>query len=236
MVVGVVAGQVVPLFSGAYPEPQVRQYLDELIKEQVKDVFNIELPVDEWAKEEGKNVILVRPETRPDDVHGMLAAKGVVTSKGGRTSHAALVARQFGTPAVVGVDAIEIEDDFEFEQFSNDIENSALLNLGLNVGNNTFGANTLFSRVTQSRTRLEEGFDGDALGRRRIRLPNSILSALFLISRFRILPRHGPVLLGRRRVRLHTSKFPLPHSDFRIQPPLSSVSCGKTILPLKLKS
>ncbi|MEE4216326.1 MAG: pyruvate, phosphate dikinase [Xanthomonadales bacterium] len=62
-----------------------------------------------WAKEEGKSVILVRPETRPDDVHGMLAAKGVVTSKGGRTSHAALVARQFGKPAVVGVEAIEID-------------------------------------------------------------------------------------------------------------------------------
>jgi pyruvate,orthophosphate dikinase len=62
-----------------------------------------------WAKEENKDVILVRPETRPDDVHGMLAAKGVVTSKGGRTSHAALVARQFGKPAVVGVDEIEID-------------------------------------------------------------------------------------------------------------------------------
>jgi len=64
-----------------------------------------------WAHEDGKDVILVRPETRPDDVHGMLAAKGVVTSKGGRTSHAALVARQFGKPAVVGVDAIEIDLD-----------------------------------------------------------------------------------------------------------------------------
>jgi pyruvate,orthophosphate dikinase len=62
-----------------------------------------------WAKDEGKDVILVRPETRPDDVHGMLAAKGVVTSKGGRTSHAALVARQFGKPAVVGVEEIEID-------------------------------------------------------------------------------------------------------------------------------
>jgi pyruvate,orthophosphate dikinase len=62
-----------------------------------------------WAREEGKDVILVRPETRPDDVHGMLAAKGVVTSRGGRTSHAALVARQFGKPAVVGVEAIEID-------------------------------------------------------------------------------------------------------------------------------
>ncbi len=64
-----------------------------------------------WAEQENKNVILVRPETRPDDVHGMLAAKGVVTSKGGRTSHAALVARQFGKPAVVGVEEIEIDLD-----------------------------------------------------------------------------------------------------------------------------
>ena len=64
-----------------------------------------------WAKDEGRNVILVRPETRPDDVHGMLAAKGVVTCKGGRTSHAALVARQFGKPAVVGVSDIEIDLD-----------------------------------------------------------------------------------------------------------------------------
>jgi pyruvate,orthophosphate dikinase len=64
-----------------------------------------------WAKEEGKDVILVRPETKPDDVHGMLAARGVVTSKGGRTSHAALVARQFGKPAVVGVEEIDIDLD-----------------------------------------------------------------------------------------------------------------------------
>ncbi len=64
-----------------------------------------------WAKEDGRNVILVRPETRPDDVHGMLAAKGVVTCKGGRTSHAALVARQFGKPAVVGVSNIVIDLD-----------------------------------------------------------------------------------------------------------------------------
>jgi pyruvate,orthophosphate dikinase len=64
-----------------------------------------------WAKEEGKDVIMVRPETRPDDVHGMLAAQGIVTSRGGRTSHAALVARQFGKPAVVGVEDLEIDLD-----------------------------------------------------------------------------------------------------------------------------
>ena len=60
-----------------------------------------------WA-EEGQKVILVRPETKPDDVHGMLAAQGILTTRGGRTSHAALVARQFGKPAVVGVSALDI--------------------------------------------------------------------------------------------------------------------------------
>jgi pyruvate, orthophosphate dikinase len=62
-----------------------------------------------WAKEDGKKVIMVRPETKPDDVHGMLAAQGILTSRGGRTSHAALVARQFGKPAVVGVSDLAID-------------------------------------------------------------------------------------------------------------------------------
>jgi pyruvate,orthophosphate dikinase len=61
-----------------------------------------------WAKK-GEAVIMVRPETKPDDVHGMLAANGILTSRGGRTSHAALVARQFGKPAVVGVNDLEID-------------------------------------------------------------------------------------------------------------------------------
>jgi pyruvate,orthophosphate dikinase len=61
-----------------------------------------------WGRE-GRSVVLVRPETKPDDVHGMLAAKGILTTRGGRTSHAALVARQFGKPAVVGVSALDID-------------------------------------------------------------------------------------------------------------------------------
>jgi len=69
-----------------------------------------------WGLEEKKAVIMVRPETKPDDVHGMLAARGILTSRGGRTSHAALVARQFGKPAVVGVEALRI--DPEARQFS----------------------------------------------------------------------------------------------------------------------
>jgi len=64
-----------------------------------------------WAKKEGRDTIMVRPETKPDDVHGMLAARGILTSRGGRTSHAALVARQFGTPAVVGVVELDINLD-----------------------------------------------------------------------------------------------------------------------------
>jgi pyruvate,orthophosphate dikinase len=54
-------------------------------------------------------VVLARPDTRPDDVHGMLAARGIITTRGGRTSHAALVARQFGRPAVVGVADLDID-------------------------------------------------------------------------------------------------------------------------------
>ncbi len=63
-----------------------------------------------WAAD-GRKVIMVRPETKPDDVHGMLAAEGILTERGGRTSHAALVARQFGKPAVVGVSELSIDFD-----------------------------------------------------------------------------------------------------------------------------
>ncbi|HQF61352.1 MAG TPA: pyruvate, phosphate dikinase [Anaerolineaceae bacterium] len=61
------------------------------------------------AKESGQAVIMVRPFTKPDDVHGMLAAKGILTSEGGATSHAAVVARQFGVPCVVGASAVKID-------------------------------------------------------------------------------------------------------------------------------
>ncbi len=61
------------------------------------------------VKEEGQDAIMVRPFTKPDDVHGMIAAKGILTSEGGATSHAAVVARQFGIPAVVGASDIQID-------------------------------------------------------------------------------------------------------------------------------
>ncbi|CEK19405.1 pyruvate, phosphate dikinase [Chthonomonas calidirosea] len=59
----------------------------------------------------GEKVILVRDETNPDDVHGMLASQGVLTARGGKTSHAAVVARGFGIPCVVGAEGLKIDEE-----------------------------------------------------------------------------------------------------------------------------
>ena len=60
------------------------------------------------AASRGEAVILVRSETSPEDVHGMIVSKGILTSRGGLVSHAAVVARGWGTPAVVGADGVHI--------------------------------------------------------------------------------------------------------------------------------
>ena len=62
----------------------------------------------EWA-EQGKDVILVRRETNPDDLGGMIASVGVLTCRGGKTSHAAVVARGMGTTCVVGAEALVVD-------------------------------------------------------------------------------------------------------------------------------
>ncbi len=59
----------------------------------------------------GIPVVLVRPETSPDDVHGMLVAKGILTARGGATSHAAVVARGLGLPCVAGTEGIRVHED-----------------------------------------------------------------------------------------------------------------------------
>ncbi len=59
--------------------------------------------------QEGKKVILVRNETTPDDIHGIAAAQGILTSRGGMTSHAAVVARGMGKPCVCGCEAVRID-------------------------------------------------------------------------------------------------------------------------------
>lgn len=63
------------------------------------------------ASQRGDDVVLLRRETSPDDVHGILAARGILTSRGGLVSHAAVVARGWGKPAVVGAECIDIYDD-----------------------------------------------------------------------------------------------------------------------------
>ena len=62
------------------------------------------------SAESGTRAILVRAETSPDDVHGMAKAAGILTSRGGLASHAAVVARGWGIPAVVGAEAVEVRD------------------------------------------------------------------------------------------------------------------------------
>lgn len=59
---------------------------------------------------DGQKVILVRTETTPDDIHGMVAAEGILTSRGGMTSHAAVVARGLGKPCVAGADGVKVDE------------------------------------------------------------------------------------------------------------------------------
>jgi pyruvate,orthophosphate dikinase len=72
-----------------------------------KAVFDSAKAVEQAAA--GEAVILVRRETNPDDLHGMIAAKGILTSRGGKTSHAAVVARGMGKTCVCGADELEVD-------------------------------------------------------------------------------------------------------------------------------
>jgi pyruvate, orthophosphate dikinase len=72
-------------------------------------VFDADRAV-EWAKQ-GREVILVRPETSPEDVAGMYASRGIVTARGGRTSHAAVVAVGMGKPCIVGAGDIVVDEE-----------------------------------------------------------------------------------------------------------------------------
>jgi len=72
-------------------------------------VFSAEEAVAEASA--GKSVILCRPETTPDDLHGMVAAQGILTTRGGMTSHAAVIARGMGKPAVTGTESLKLDLD-----------------------------------------------------------------------------------------------------------------------------
>jgi pyruvate,orthophosphate dikinase len=72
-----------------------------------KCVFDADLA--EKLGSEGEEIILVREETRPEDIHGFFAARGILTSRGGKTSHAAVVARGMGKPCVAGAEGIVVD-------------------------------------------------------------------------------------------------------------------------------
>ncbi len=81
----------------------------------------------EWA-ERGERVILVRTETNPDDLVGMIASEGILTSRGGKTSHAAVIARGMGAPCVCGAEALLI--DFANKRVTVDLDTPVVLNEG----------------------------------------------------------------------------------------------------------
>ncbi len=89
---------------------------------------------------DGESVILVREETTPEDIHGMIAAKGVLTSRGGMTSHAAVVARGMGKPAVVGCEQIKIDPSTtSFSSGENTIKKNDIITIDGTTGNVLLG-------------------------------------------------------------------------------------------------
>lgn len=95
------------------------------------------------AANEGKKVILVRWETTPDDLHGMIAAQGILTSHGGKTSHAAVVARGMGKPCVCGAEGLRIDAERGIaEVFESDVvlKNGDIISLDGTTGIVVLGA------------------------------------------------------------------------------------------------
>ncbi len=92
------------------------------------------------ATERGEKVILVRNETSPEDVHGMMVAQGILTARGGLVSHAAVVARGWGTPAVVGAESVKIVNDKHFEVDGTKVKEGEVISLDGATGEVMVGA------------------------------------------------------------------------------------------------
>ncbi len=108
--------QIVQLLLPRFDEAAKAQVADRLLGKGLnaspgaavgQAIFDPDRAVE--ARDAGNPVILVRVETSPDDVHGMLAAKGVLTARGGATSHAAVVARSMGLPCVAGAESLKVD-------------------------------------------------------------------------------------------------------------------------------
>jgi pyruvate,orthophosphate dikinase len=86
-------------------------------------------------------VILVRPETSPEDLHGMIAAEGILTSRGGLVSHAAVVARGMGTPAVCGAKELDIDvEGGKFEVNGHTVLQGEVISINGTTGEVVIGA------------------------------------------------------------------------------------------------
>jgi pyruvate,orthophosphate dikinase len=128
MAVDMVDDEVIKLTHVEAIERITAEHIDQVLHPQFKDssapvltkglgaspgaaVGNVVFTADEAAAQaaNGVHVILVRNETSPEDVHGMLAAEGILTARGGLVSHAAVVARGWGKPAVVGAEQVRID-------------------------------------------------------------------------------------------------------------------------------
>ncbi|HEY2803166.1 MAG TPA: pyruvate, phosphate dikinase, partial [Actinomycetota bacterium] len=114
----------------------------------------------EWA-DRGERVILVRRETTPDDYHGMIASQGILTSAGGTNSHAAVVARGEGIPAVCGADAIKI--DFPSRSFN---ANGTTVKEGEVVTIDGFDGRVYVGELPLDESQLERARSGDAEARK----------------------------------------------------------------------
>jgi pyruvate,orthophosphate dikinase len=108
----------------------------------------------------GEKVILVRRETTPDDYHGMIASQGILTSAGGTNSHAAVVARGEGIPAVCGADAIKI--DFASRSFS---ANGTTVNEGDVITIDGFTGRVYVDELPLEESVLEKARAGDTAAR-----------------------------------------------------------------------
>jgi pyruvate, orthophosphate dikinase len=114
----------------------------------------------EAKAKEGANVILVRRETTPDDYHGMIASQGILTSAGGTNSHAAVVARGEGIPAVCGADAIKI--DLPSRSFN---ANGTTVAEGGVITIDGFTGNVFVGELALEESLLEKARKGDAEAR-----------------------------------------------------------------------
>jgi len=116
----------------------------------------------EMKGDEGESVVLVRPETTPEDIHGLAAAEGVLTSRGGMTSHAAVVARGMGKPCVAGAEEIDIDLEGEyFEVEGQRIEKGDIITIDGTTGDVIMGEAPLIEpEFTEEFEKLLEWADG----------------------------------------------------------------------------